>query len=398
MTLRRALLRRRKGGRVPSLGQDYQRGHLEYVARMGPAGERWLQTKPFSAPPSRELVHCLRVFAHIVERLGLGLRAQVLDVGCGPGWLSEYLARCGYWVTGIDVSEDMVRIARERVGKIENPIGEGVEALAEFHVMDVSELPWSSRFDVAVLHDTMHHFDEELETLRVIRRTLVPGGRIFIEEGVRPPPGSEAERNLIEEMRRFGTLESPFDPAYLVEVLENAGFVGISRFAEVDELLDLSRPDQARKLVDERLRQPETNTIIAVNPIPAGPDGGGTWRADIAAVGPWTISPDGREFLLPVHVTNVGHSFWPIGPSFPYPQGAVTVAPYATGPTGERIELPRAPLPFAVSPGGVVGVHVRIPRDAVSGVDEITIDLVREGIAWFAELGSTPLAVPLDPQ
>ena len=38
----------------------------------------------------------------------------------------------------------------------------------------------------------MHHFDDEVETLRVIRRTLVPGGRIFIHEGVRPRRGRRA--------------------------------------------------------------------------------------------------------------------------------------------------------------------------------------------------------------
>ncbi len=119
----------------------------------------------------------------MVEQLGLGLRAQVLDVGCGPGWMSEYLARCGYWVTGVDISEDMVGIARERVAAIPGSVGEGIEPQAEFHAMPVRDMPWESRFDAAVLYDTMHHFDGEVETLRVILRTLAPGGRIYIREG-----------------------------------------------------------------------------------------------------------------------------------------------------------------------------------------------------------------------
>ena len=151
----------------------------------------WLRTKPFYAPPTEELTLCLRTFAHIVEQLGLGLRAQMLDVGCGPGWLSEFLVRCGYWVTGIDISEDMVQIARERIDAIDRPIGEGVGAVAEFHAMPVRELPWSDRFDAAILYDTMHHFDDETATLETILKTLVPGGRIYIREGARPAPGSE---------------------------------------------------------------------------------------------------------------------------------------------------------------------------------------------------------------
>ena len=41
--------------------------------------------------------------------------------------------------------------------------------------MPVQELPWSDRFDAAILYDTMHHFDDEAATLEVILKTLVPG-------------------------------------------------------------------------------------------------------------------------------------------------------------------------------------------------------------------------------
>src|SRR3954471_19999314 len=218
------MLRGSRNGRLESLGHGFDRGPREDVKDL-PEGERlWLRTKPFSAPPNFELATCLRTFAHIVDQLKLGLRAQVLDVGCGPGWMSEYLARCGYWVTGIDISEDMVEIARLRVSRIPEQIGEGVDPIAEFHAMPVREMPWSDRFDAAILYDTMHHFDDELETLRVILRTLVPGGTIYIREGARPARGSEGEQALIDEMRSRETLESPFDPRYLLEVLRDAGF------------------------------------------------------------------------------------------------------------------------------------------------------------------------------
>src|SRR5438128_7133758 len=179
-------LRHSGDGRLESLGHDFDRGHRDYVEAL-PEGERvWLRTKPFSAPPNFELATCLRTFAHVVEHLGLGLRAQVLDVGCGPGWMSEFFARCGYWVTGIDISEDMVEIARSRIKSIEGPIGEGTEKpMAEFYAMPVRDMPWHDRFDAAVLYDTMHHFDDELATLQVIRRALVPGRRIYIREAAR---------------------------------------------------------------------------------------------------------------------------------------------------------------------------------------------------------------------
>jgi len=387
--------RRVRGGRLPSLGQDYAEGHRRYVERKGAAGERWLRTKPFSAPPGHELADCLRTFSHVVDRLGLDVRAQVLDVGCGPGWLSEYLVRCGYWVIGIDVSEDMVRIARERIAAIGQPVGENIEALAEFHAMPVLELPWSKRFDAAVLYDAMHHFDDEVETLRAVRRALAPGGRIYIHEGVRPEEGSEGERELVAEMEEFGTLESPFDPEYLVEVLGEAGFEHVKRYAAVDELLDVSERAVELERIQARLAHPPMNTLIAVNPVPDGltSDGGG-FEARIEASGPWTANEDGN-LALPITLTNAGRRHWPAGETTPVPYGAVTIGPYVPGDDGGRLELSRLPLPGSLSSGESVVTEVRVPSDQLEGSGELALDLVREGIAWFADYGSAPLVIPL---
>jgi SAM-dependent methyltransferase len=386
------LRRREVGGRLPSLGQDYGEGHRRYVERVGRGGELWLRTKPFSAAPGHELRECLHTFAHIVERLGLGIRAQVLDVGCGPGWLSEFLARCGYWVTGVDVSEDMVTIARERIDAIELPVGEGIDVRAEFHAMPVLDLPWSQKFDAAVLYDAMHHFHDEDETLRVIRRTLVPGGRIYIHEGVRPAPGSEGERQLIEEMQQHGTLESPFDPEYLVAVLERAGFERVTRFAAIDGLFEVADAEQELERLAARVTDPPMNTAIAVNPGRSGlPEG---FHARIEASGPLRAVGD-DEVSLEITITNAGSAYWPIWDDDPWAHGVVTIWPYLPSEGGEKVPLTRLALPRGLCSGESAGVDVRLPRARLAGQRELGVDLVREGIAWFAEYGSPPLVVPL---
>ena len=384
------------GGRLPSLGQNYTEAHRKYVERIDDQAALWLRTKPFGAPPGHELVECLRVFSHIVARVGLSPRAQVLDVGCGPGWLSEFLARCGYAVTGVDVSEDMVRIARERIAAIDGPIGPGIAAVAEFHAMPVLDLPWRERFDAAILYDAMHHLDDEVETLRVVRRTLVPGGRIFIHEGVRPAPGSEGERQLVAEMEEYGTLESPFDPAYLLFVLEEAGFTGITRFAAVDDLLDVSDADDELRRVQQRLQSPPMNTVIAFNPVPAELEGEtDEFAALIETTGPWRKVEGLDELALPITVKNVGRSYWPAGRGRLIAYGDVTLAPYVMGDGGERLELPRQTLPNSLSRGESVQLELRVPLDRVRDREAIRIEAVREGIAWFADYGSQPLTVPL---
>jgi SAM-dependent methyltransferase len=385
------LTRRRPPGRLPSPGHDHDAGHLAYVDKVGPGGELWLRTKPFSAPPKDELARCLHTFAHVVDRLNLGLRSRVLDVGCGPGWLSELLARCGYEVTGIDISPDMVRIAEERIRTIPRPIGEGIDApTAEFHAMPVLEVPWTDRFDAAVLYDTMHHFDDEVATLRAIHRSLVPGGRIYLEEGVRPPPGSEAERRLVAEMEEYGTLESPFDPEYLVDVLERVGFVDVIRHVRVDELYPIGSDREATARLARSLRYPDLNTVVASKPF-TGADAKGAFRALIEYGGAW--EERGPDVLFWLKVTNTGTSYWPTAAYPPFPDGVVTVGPYLPESQGGRRELPRSPLPHSVAAGEEVIVAMLVPRERIAAVERIQIDLVREGVTWFSEVGSQPLEI-----
>jgi SAM-dependent methyltransferase len=293
----------------------------------------------------------------------------------------------------------MVEIARLRVAQIPGQVGEGIEPHAEFHAMPVREMPWADRFDAAILYDTMHHFDNELETLRVILRTLVPGGTIYIREGARPAPGSDSEQALIDEMRTWSTLESPFDPRYLLQVVREAGFEDVRRLVEVDELVDVGDirgPFQGLvRFARYRAGRGEINTVIARKPLGLElSSDAANFSGRLESEGSWDLTAEPGKALRWVTVTNTGKAFWPTGSGFPFPSGVVTVAPYYVGPDGERIELARATLPHGVSAGASVSVLIRLDADAITR--EVRIDLVREGLAWFSELGSEPLVLSED--
>jgi SAM-dependent methyltransferase len=100
-------------------------------------------------------------------RDGAGRRAVV--VGCGLGREAGYLASLGYATVGFDVSETVVKLARERVPGV------------DFQVADLFELPPGWAFDLVVEIYTvqaMPRSHREAAT-RAVRELVAPGGTLF---------------------------------------------------------------------------------------------------------------------------------------------------------------------------------------------------------------------------
>jgi ubiquinone/menaquinone biosynthesis C-methylase UbiE len=106
----------------------------------------------------------------ILRRLGCRPNT-VLDVACGTGNVSELLDRRGYRVVGVDISEEMIRIARSKLTGV------------EYHSCDVAELDLGRRFDLAIsLFDSLNYIIDTDQLRRGMKRVaehLVTGG-LFI--------------------------------------------------------------------------------------------------------------------------------------------------------------------------------------------------------------------------
>lgn len=63
---------------------------------------------------SRSRAFIDRSVCWIVERFGIGVGSDILDLGCGPGFYATRLARTGAAVTGIDFSQNSLRYAEAR--------------------------------------------------------------------------------------------------------------------------------------------------------------------------------------------------------------------------------------------------------------------------------------------
>lgn len=120
-----------------------------------------------------------RLYQRVIEDMApLGLvEGKVLDAGTGPGTLARNIARSfpQLAVYGIDLSEEMIRLAREQARDEQQ-----VERV-HFDIGDIAQLPYpDDSFDLVVSTISMHHWHELEQPLRDLYRVLRPGGRLWI--------------------------------------------------------------------------------------------------------------------------------------------------------------------------------------------------------------------------
>jgi 2-polyprenyl-3-methyl-5-hydroxy-6-metoxy-1,4-benzoquinol methylase len=113
----------------------------------------------------------------LLDEVELAAGARVLDVACGTGALSRAAARrvgSTGAVTGVDLSEPMLAVAREQ------PAEPGAAPI-EYRQSSAEELaPGDARFDFAICQQGLQFFSDKLAALRAMRAALAPGGRIAI--------------------------------------------------------------------------------------------------------------------------------------------------------------------------------------------------------------------------
>jgi SAM-dependent methyltransferase len=147
--------------------------------------------------------------ADVVRRLEAGLnrlraRAAALEIGCGPGRLMRPLSRHFAAIHGVDISEDMIRLARERLRGTPN---------AHPHHSSGSDLALfgDATFDFVYSYAVFQHIPSRevvFRYLREARRVLKPGGILRCQINGLPPTAKEYDtwngvRISPDEIRRF---------------------------------------------------------------------------------------------------------------------------------------------------------------------------------------------------
>jgi arsenite methyltransferase len=123
--------------------------------------------------------HHLDITEKTIRLMELRPGERVLDLGCGAGWATRLLARlvadgpAGFGqVVGIDVSDEMIRRARQASKDFENVM---------FVWGSAQQIPWEENFFDKVLSvESFYYYADQDRALAELFRVMAPRGRMFI--------------------------------------------------------------------------------------------------------------------------------------------------------------------------------------------------------------------------
>ncbi len=166
-----------------------------------------------------EMMKSDTIIGNILDNAGVEAGQDILDVACGTGvMIPYYLERGVASVTGIDISSEMAKIAREKFADAEQ-----VEILCG----DVEETAFGRKFDRIVVYNAFPHFPNPQRLIQTLAGLLKEEGRLTIAHGAsresidnhHKGPASKVSNGLMSAQ----SLKGLFDPFFEVEVMVSTG-------------------------------------------------------------------------------------------------------------------------------------------------------------------------------
>ena len=157
-------------------------------------------------------------WARRVKMLSRHLRPgmSVLELGCGTGYFTRELARSGADVIAVDVSPELLEIAKANCSAPN----------VRYEIQNAFELSYPDAvFDSVVGSSVLHHLEIE-QAIREIYRVLKPSGTIYFTEPNMLNPQIAVQKNVPWVKRKLG--DSPDETAFfrwrLRRLLEQKGY------------------------------------------------------------------------------------------------------------------------------------------------------------------------------
>jgi SAM-dependent methyltransferase len=359
----------------------------------------YLLRKPFSDPDAlpRQLIDV----GVLINALHLLPGDVVLEIGAGSCWFSHFLNRFGCRTIAVDVSPTVIALGKQLFERDSNTNW----ALGPtFLAYDGHRLPVDDQScDYIVLNDAFHHIPNQRELLKEMHRVLRPDGVVGMSE---PGQGHASAEDSLLEVRRSGVLENELVLEDVAALARDCGFAHVSvivsaSLSGVEIPAEQLGPFMGGKgfaaywqTVSGALeghhhilcykRQP---TITTRRP-----------RGLVAAIevlsGVPVRAAAGRVFEIRLRVTNCGDTTW-LGGVTPV-AGWTRLGGHLYGRgTEDLIDFDwwRTVLPSDVAPDESVELDVQLPVLTAPGEYVLVLDMVVEGLTWFAGRGSHPATV-----
>ena len=182
-----------------------------------------------------QILEPTHAYIYSVKSLGKVKGMNILDLGCGNGYLSVILAKRGANVFGIDISSEAINSAKKmaKINQVENNI--------QFKVASAYKLEYpDDYFDCIIGQAILHHIQDRRKLVNPLFRVLKSGGRaIFFEafgesqllEKIRlmiPVPVAEDDKTHWDEQLRYKDLDV-FKDRFIVKYKEFQLFSRIDR-------------------------------------------------------------------------------------------------------------------------------------------------------------------------
>ena len=182
----------------------------------------------------------------LVGLSGAGSSDRVLDVACGPGFLTMAFARKCREATGFDATDAFLRLARAeaKVRDLGNLC---------FEYGDAEDLPFSdASFEVVSCRAAFHHFRNPARVLGEMVRVLSPSGRILVADLLGSEDATKAQLHDRIEQLCDPTHVRALPESEMVRLFEEAGLRIARRFPstldyELDEWMAHGAPAKAAR-------------------------------------------------------------------------------------------------------------------------------------------------------
>ena len=126
----------------------------------------------FASRWDNEPIADVKIINTILDNAGIKENISVLDVGCGTGVLFPFYLERGANITAIDLSPEMVKVAKSKFPQV------------DIICSDAEEISFDKTFDCIMIYNAFPHFPNPLMLIENLSKYLNVGGRFTISHGL----------------------------------------------------------------------------------------------------------------------------------------------------------------------------------------------------------------------